>query len=76
MAKQNVYTGKKYKCKSLVEINEFNWNSKFKVGETYNELKNENLPLHILMLELKGENWKLIGIYVDSCQFELVRDEK
>lgn len=76
MSKPNEYTGNKYKCNSLVEINESNWNSNFKLGETYNELKNDNLPIHVLMLEPKGEKWKMIGIYVDASQFELVRDEK
>ena len=75
MSQANEYTGKKYKCKSLVEINQSNWASNFKVGKKYNELKNNNLPCSVLMLEPSGKNWELTGLYVDACQFELITNE-
>ena len=72
MSEKNFYTGRKYKCLSTVEINKRNWSHKFKVGQIYNEIENKNLPGFLLMLEPKGEKWNLIGLYVDSCQFEIV----
>ncbi len=73
MSSKNEYTGKKYRCIGLEENNKSNWEQYFYVGDEVNEIKNDNLPFGVLMLEPK--HWNLVGIYVDANQFELVEDE-